>query len=578
MRVLSTLGMFHRIILLVTLVSLACGVSAQTSSPLVSSVWSGNVTPTSASVVVRLAAAGQKVRLLVSVNSSLTPATFSASATTAVTAGNTVTLTVSGLLPDGDYFYGIEVAGVVRTEPNSRGRFRTFPLGRGSFKIAFSSCSDFRKADQGAFDAIVAERPLMFIHMGDLHYIDTDSARIEDYRVNYDAVLNHPNQSALYRSMAIAYMWDDHDFCGNDSNSAAIGRDAARFVYRERTPHYPIAPAGGAMAQAFTIGRVRVILTDLRSAAAGSNLRESATKSRLGAAQKAWFKQELINARDAGFPLTLWVSTMPWIAPAVLGEDSWGGYATERTEIANFIRDNRITNVAILSGDMHGLAFDDGVHSDYATGGGAPLTVLHAAALTHTGAEKGGPYTGGPIMGGQQYGILEVFDTGGPSVACRFTGKRVGEGDKLNYIFSSSAAGSAGVALSNISMLARVTGGEDALTSGFVIAGQAARQVLVRAIGPSLASFGLADALERPQLTIFKGSTAIATNEGWGTDPDAIDRLTEMFDRSGAFRLQEASSRDAALVLSLAPGVYTMRVKSADGKPGSALLEVYDVP
>ena len=127
-------------------------------------------------------------------------------------------------------------------------------------------------------------------------------------------------------------------------------------------------------------------------------------------------------------------------------------------------------------------------------------------------------------------------------------------------------------------MLARVTGGEDALTSGFVIAGQAARQVLVRAIGPSLASFGLADALERPQLTIFKGSTAIATNEGWGTDPDAIDRLTEMFDRSGAFRLQEASSRDAALVLSLAPGVYTMRVKSADGKPGSALLEVYDVP
>jgi hypothetical protein len=79
-------------------------------------------------------------------------------------------------------------------------------------------------------------------------------------------------------------------------------------------------------------------------------------------------------------------------------------------------------------------------------------------------------------------------------------------------------------------------------------------------------------------LTIFRGSNAIATNEGWGTDPDAIKLLTEMFDRSGAFRLQEETSRDAALVLSLSPGVYTMRVKSADGKAGSTLLEVYDVP
>ncbi|MEY4861453.1 MAG: hypothetical protein RL059_1152, partial [Bacteroidota bacterium] len=253
----------------------------------------------------------------------------------------------------------------------------------------------------------------------------------EDYRENYDAVLNHPVQSALYRNVALAYMWDDHDFSGNDSDTSAIGRDTARTVYRERTPHYPIAAAGGTMAQSFTIGRVRVIMTDNRSAAVSPSLRESATKTRLGATQKAWFKQELINARDAGFPLTLWICSQPWIAPAQLGADTWGGYTTERTEIANFIRDNRITNLVLLSGDMHGHAFDDGTHSDYATGGGAPLTVLHAASLTHTGAPKGGPYLGGPILGGQQYGLLEVFDTGGPSVACRYSGKRVGEGEKF---------------------------------------------------------------------------------------------------------------------------------------------------
>src|SRR5581483_5802062 len=176
-----------------------------------------------------------------------------------------------------------------------------------------------------------------------------------------------------------------------------------RTVYKERAPHYPIAPAGGAIAQAFTIGRVRVIMTDTRSASTAATAKESATKSRLGATQKAWFKQELISARDSGFPLVLWVSTDPWIDTAQVGADTWGGWATERTEIANFIRDNRINNVVMLAGDMHALAYDDGAHSDYATGGGASFPVLQAASLTQAGSGKGGPYTGGPIPGTAQY-------------------------------------------------------------------------------------------------------------------------------------------------------------------------------
>src|SRR3954469_2370662 len=121
---------------------------AMAQSPFASSVWSGNVTPTSASVVVRLNSSSQKVRLDVSSNISLSTPILSSTATTAATAGNTVTLSVQGLQPDTDYYYGIEIAGALRTEPESRGRFHTFPLGRGSFRIAFASCSDFRMADQ----------------------------------------------------------------------------------------------------------------------------------------------------------------------------------------------------------------------------------------------------------------------------------------------------------------------------------------------------------------------------------------------------------------------------------------------
>ncbi len=556
----------------------------QASSPFIGGVWSGNVTPTSATVGVRLNAPALRVRLQVSTNPNLVPAIFSSAVNTAASAGNAVKLTVQGLLPDTDYYYGVEVAGTLRSDEVSRGRFRTFPLGKSSFRIAFASCGDFRAADQRVYSAIMEEKPLLFINAGDLHYSDTNTTNADDYRANYDNVLGHFAQGALYRSVPMAYIWDDHDYCGNDSDTTAIGRDTARAVYRERVPHYPLGSAGGTMAQAFTIGRVRFIMTDLRSGAVAATAKESASKSKMGTGQKAWFKQELINARDSGFPLIVWICPDPWIAPAQLGDDSWGGHATERTEIANFIRDNRITNLALLSGDMHGLAFDDGSNSDYATGGGAPVTVLHGAALTSDGSTKGGPYSGGVLPGSQQYGILEIYDNGGPSVACRFLGVRVGEGRKMTHIFSGSPAGSKEHAIVNISTLARVNGGTDALVSGFVISGTSNRNVLVRAVGPTLSAFGVNDALARPVLSVFQGDRLIGNNAGWGSASGAVsarasaETLLDAFDRAGAFRLLDEASPDSALVLSLAPAAYTVQVKSGDGTAGAVLLEVYDLP
>lgn len=569
--------MFARFLTLVVLAA-ATGFAQLNSGPFIGGAWSGNVSATSATVSIRLNAAGVRVRLVVSQNQALTSPVFSAAVNTAAAAGNTVKLGIQGLKPDTDYFYGIEVASVVRAEDVSRGRFRTFPLGRGSFKIAFGSCGDYRHPDQSAYEAILREKPLLFINTGDLHYNDTNTTNAADYRLNYDNVLSQRNQSALYRGVPMAYMWDDHDFCGDNTDTTAIGRDTARAVYKERVPHYPIGATGGALGQAFTIGRVRVLMTDLRSAAQASTVRESATKTRMGVAQKAWFKQELIAARDGGAPMILWVCPDPWIGPAGLNEDTWGGHATERTEIANFIRDNRISNVVVLAGDMHALAYDDGGNSDYATGGGAPLTVLHAAALTSTGSTKGGPYSGGTLPGSQQYGVLEVYDSGGPSIACRFLGMKAGEGAKLTYIFSSSPMGAGDHALVNISTLARMAPGADSLVSGFVISGSAERKVLVRAIGPTLAAFGVDDALAQPDLVVFQGDRMIARNSGWNTGPEVLIQLSAAFDRAGAFRLLDTESHDSAVVLSLVPGAYTVQVKSANGAPGSVLLEVYDLP
>ena len=77
----------------------------------------------------------------------------------------------------------------------------------------------------------------------------------------------------------------------------------------------------------------------------------------------------------------------------------------------------------------------------YATGGGAPIPVMHGAALTQPPSTKGGPYSGGVVPGNAQYGVLEVFDNGSSSVACRFLGKHATEGTRMTHIFSGSVAG-----------------------------------------------------------------------------------------------------------------------------------------
>ena len=512
---------------------------------------------------------------------------FSQVITSAASSGNTVVLDIQGLQPATDYDYGIEVGGVLRTEPNSRGKFRTFPQGASSFRLAFSSCGDYRDADQRAYDAILAEQPLLFLQMGDFHYSDTNSTLTDDYRRNYDSVLNHRNQGGLYRGVALAYMWDDHDFAGDNSNGTAIGTAAARTVYRDTVPHYPINVPGGTIGQSFTVGRVRVIMTDLRSASTPATTAESAAKTRLGAAQKAWFKQELITARDVGFPLILWVSTTPWIGAPTLGADTWAGYSTERSELADFFKDNLIKNLVVLSGDMHALAYDNGANSDYALGGGAPLVVLQAAPLTRLGEPKGGPYAAGPILGTGQYGLLEITDTGGPNIQCRFTGKRVGEGAKLVFQFAASTTGIVPTGVSgpvggsdrafvNVSTRGRIVNADEPVIVGFVIGGTTSRNVLARAVGPTLAAFGVTDAVARPVLTLYRANTVVASNEDWTTTDTA--RLKTAFERVGAFALLGGASPDSALLVTLPPGAYTLQATGAGGTNGTVLVEAYEVP
>ena len=113
------------------------------------------------------------------------------------------------------------------------------------------------------------------------------------------------------------------------------------------------------------------------------------------------------------------------------------------------------------------------------------------------------------------------------------------------------------------------------LTAGFVLGGDSPTTVLIRAVGPGLAAFGVPGTVVDPQLTLFNSaSTKIGENNDWG----GTAALTDAFARVGAFALPAVSSKDAALLVRLPPGLYTVEVSGLANTTGVALVEVYAVP
>jgi phosphodiesterase/alkaline phosphatase D-like protein len=330
---------------------------------------------------------------------------------------------VTGLEPLTEYRYKLEISQRPSTFPE--GTLRTVaPAGHAwSFGFAFSSCAASGSQHE-VFTSILERRPAVFLHLGDLHYSDISRPEPRYYRAAWDTVLSSTTQSALFRSIPFAYVWDDHDFGPNNSDLRAPGGKIACQVYREYAPVYalPTGAGEGAIYHAFTIGRVRFIMTDLRSQRSPHKTKDGPEKTMMGAEQKAWFKQEL-RAAALGNALVVWASSVPWIGNG--GGDCWESYAAERRELSEFMAEIRIRNLCILCGDAHMLAADDGRNSDYSGTGSLKIPVLHGSALDQGGSYKGGPYSEGyhtPHAGEGCFGWVEVEDDG-RKVVVNFTGR-----------------------------------------------------------------------------------------------------------------------------------------------------------
>ena len=168
---------------------------------------------------------------------------------------------------------------------------------------------------------------------------------------------------------------------------------------------------------------------------------------------------------------------------------------------------------------------------------------------------------------------MQVFGVGGTGVA-------------LAEIYTASVNPQAQLQrLISISSRGVVAAGDGVLIGGFVILGNSPKTVLIRGIGPSLALFDVPGVLADSKLTLYSGSTLIAQNDDWGVGEGVNSaqtvataaQITAAAQATGAFKLP-VNSKDAALIITLAPGSYSTHVSGANGTGGVALVEIYELP
>ncbi len=122
--------------------------------------------------------------------------------------------------------------------------------------------------------------------------------------------------------------------------------------------------------------------------------------------------------------------------------------------------------------------------------------------------------------------------------------------------------------LLNISTRLKVLTGDNVLIGGFIITGTVPKQVIIRALGPSLGSVGVTGALANPVLELHKPDGLVVTNDNWKSTQQAAIEATG---------IPPTNDKESAIVATLAPGNYTAVVRGKNGSTGVGLVEGYDL-
>ena len=124
--------------------------------------------------------------------------------------------------------------------------------------------------------------------------------------------------------------------------------------------------------------------------------------------------------------------------------------------------------------------------------------------------------------------------------------------------------------LTNVSTRGRIGVNNDVMIGGFIISGPQSKQVIVRAIGPSLSAYGVAGTIADPFLELHDSTGALITsNDNWQTGGQGS--------QISASGYAPSNSQESAIIATLQPGSYTAIVRGVNNTTGVGMVETYDL-
>ncbi|NWG12059.1 MAG: alkaline phosphatase D family protein [Acidobacteria bacterium] len=234
--------------------------------------------------------------------------------------------------------------------------FRTFPKAdaRISFQVAFGGCAGYTPANERMWDLIRSYKPEAFLTLGDNVYIDLPTMPNGLHYYTYYQRQSRPEFRRLVSTTPIYAIWDDHD-CAIDDVWMGPYKDKPPWKmplfnqFRENwaNPSYGDPEWPGCWFN-FSIGPVEFFMLECRFYRTNPY---DKNPTMLGPVQKAWLKEKV---RQSQATFKVLASSVEWTFDAKgAARDTWAGFRDERNEIFNFLAENRINGVILLSSDRH---------------------------------------------------------------------------------------------------------------------------------------------------------------------------------------------------------------------------------
>jgi alkaline phosphatase D len=307
---------------------------------------------------------------------------------------HSVHIEVENLEPDRWYWYRFRAGDA----ESPIGRTRTIPAEDSSpseLRMAFASCANFETGLFTAYDHMAKEELDLVVHLGDYIYehgkkggqlrkhIGVEARKLDEYRMRFSQYKNDPMLQAIHARCPWIVTWDDHEVCNDYSNDRAekeretdpvkfLARRAAAYqAYYENMPlRHTSLPRGPQMQmyRKMSFGQLAELLvldgrqyrTPQPNDDKPSNINDAARSPKntmLGKRQFGWLTGSLAES-----PAT-WNVLANQVIMATLNElpdrvhgfamDDWSGYVHERNKLMQFIKERKIANPVVITGDNH---------------------------------------------------------------------------------------------------------------------------------------------------------------------------------------------------------------------------------